>query len=57
VQLGFKPLVLDQLDFRQWDLDPNDLYDSEPTGLVESSSESEDDWPLPRLPDRSGGTV
>jgi hypothetical protein len=56
-QLGFKTLDLDQLDFRQWDLDPNDQYDSELPGLVASSSESEDDWPLPRLPDRSGESV
>ncbi len=57
VQLGFTPLALDQLGFRQWDLDPNDPYDSESLGLVTSSSESEDDWPLPQLPDRSGGSV
>jgi hypothetical protein len=56
-QPGFKTLDLDQLDFRQWDLDPNDQYDSELPGLVASSSESEDDWPLPRLPDRSGESV
>jgi hypothetical protein len=42
-QPGFKTLDLDQLDFRQWDLDPNDQYDSELPGLVASSSESEDD--------------
>jgi hypothetical protein len=45
-QLGFKTLDLDQLDFRQWDLDPNDQYDSELPGLVASSSESEDDSSL-----------
>ena len=56
-QLGFKTLDLDQQDFRQWDLDPNDQYDSEQPGLVTTSSESEDDWPLPRLPDRSGEAV
>ncbi len=32
-------------------------YDSELPDLVASSSESEDEWPLPRLPDRSGETV
>jgi hypothetical protein len=36
VQLGFTPLVLDRMDFRQW---------------------NQDEWPLPRLPDRSGGAV
>jgi hypothetical protein len=43
VLLGFTPLALDRMDFRQWSLNPNDPYDSEPLGLVSSSSQSEDD--------------
>ncbi len=43
VLLSFTPWTLARMDFRQWNLNPNDSYDSEPPGLVVSSSESEDD--------------